>query len=68
MERTMIKKNTAPSTQQERKREPNLERRYGKIGISALAAALQFKSEMKNPAYAPAAEQSDEERLAQKAA
>jgi hypothetical protein len=68
MERTMIKKNTAPSTQQGGNRETNLDSRYGKIGISALAAALQFKSEAKNPAYAPAAQQTDEERPAQKAA
>ncbi len=33
--------------------EPNLDSRYGEIGISAVAAALQYKSEAKNPAYAP---------------
>ena len=27
--------------------------RYGEIGISAVVAALQFKSKAKNPAYAP---------------
>jgi hypothetical protein len=68
MERTMTKKNTAPSTQQERNREPDLDSRYGEIGISALAAALQFKSEAKNPAYAPVANETDGERPAQKAA
>jgi hypothetical protein len=26
---------------------------YGKIGISAVAAALRYQSETKNPAYAP---------------
>ena len=64
----MTKKNTAPSTQQRRNRETNLDSHYGEIGISALAAALQFKSEAKNPVHAPVAQQTDEERLAQKAA
>ena len=31
-----------------------LDGRYGQIGISAVAAALQFCGEAKNPAYAPA--------------
>ena len=30
-----------------------LERRYGKIGISAVAAALPYQSDAKNLAYAP---------------
>lgn len=33
----------------------DLDRRYGRIGISAVAAALHYQSEAKNPAYAPAA-------------
>jgi hypothetical protein len=32
----------------------NLDRRYGKIGIPAVAAAVRYQSEAKNPAYAPA--------------
>lgn len=32
----------------------NLDRRYGKIGISAVVAALPYQSATKNPAYAPA--------------
>ena len=28
--------------------------RFGKIGISAVAAAMRYQSEIKNPAYAPA--------------
>jgi len=64
----MTKKNTAPSTQQGRSREPTLDSRYGEIGISALAAALQFKSKAKNPAHVPVARQNNEERDAQKAA
>lgn len=31
----------------------DLDRRYGKIGISAVAAALPYQSDAKNPAYAP---------------
>jgi hypothetical protein len=33
---------------------PSLDCRYGKIGISAVAAAMRYQSEPKNPAYAPA--------------
>jgi hypothetical protein len=33
----------------------NLDRHYREIGISALAAALPYQSEAKNPAYAPVA-------------
>lgn len=32
-----------------------LDRRYGKIGISAVAAAVRYQGAAKNPAYAPAA-------------
>jgi len=31
-----------------------LDRRYGKIGISAVAAAARYQGGAKNPAYAPA--------------
>lgn len=30
-----------------------LDRCYGRIGISAVAAALTYKGDAKNPAYAP---------------
>ena len=33
---------------------PNLDCRYGKIGISAVAAAMRYQSEPRNMAYAPA--------------
>jgi hypothetical protein len=33
--------------------ENRLDRRYGKIGIPAVAAAVAYQSEVKNPAYAP---------------
>jgi hypothetical protein len=35
----------------------DLDRRYGDIGISAVAAALRYCSDGKNPAYAPVAPQ-----------
>jgi hypothetical protein len=64
----MTKRNTTPSNQDTRRAETNLDSQYGAIGISAVAAALQFKSEAKNPAYAPVVPQLDEERLAEVAA
>ena len=42
----------AASTEQ-RNEAPNLPGRYGEIGISAVAAALKFAGDVKNPAYAP---------------
>ena len=33
--------------------EPNLDGRYGKIGISAVAAAIRFRSETRHPNNAP---------------
>jgi hypothetical protein len=41
---------------------PELDRRYGAIGISAVAAAVRYQSDGKNPAYAPADSQSYYER------
>ncbi|HSJ40955.1 MAG: hypothetical protein ACXU9C_10270 [Xanthobacteraceae bacterium] len=55
----MTKNNAAPSDENARGKEPNLDSRYGEIGISAVAAALQFQSEGKNPAYAPAVHELD---------
>ena len=50
---------TGPVPAQEERRtsewrkETNLTGRYGKIGISAVAAALRYSDAGKNPAYAP---------------
>jgi len=33
---------------------PDLDSRYGEIGISAVAAAMRYQSEPRNMAYAPA--------------
>jgi hypothetical protein len=38
---------------------PNLDSRYGKIGISAVAAAMRYQSEPRNMAYAPAVPRSE---------
>ena len=47
---------------------PSLDRCYGKIGISAVAAALPYQSDAKNTAYAPVTPRHDEKRLAEMAA
>jgi hypothetical protein len=53
MEQQMTKKNAAETRENSRRNEPKLDSRYGEIGISAVAAALRYQSEVKNPAYAP---------------
>jgi hypothetical protein len=35
----------------------SLDSKYGKIGISAVAAAVRYVSDSRNPAYAPAVAQ-----------
>jgi hypothetical protein len=55
----MPKNNAAQSNDNIRRSEQNLDSRYGEIGISAVAAALRYQSEVKNPAYAPAVHQLD---------
>jgi hypothetical protein len=48
----MIKKSNEGSRPQPK---DELDRCYGSIGISAVAAAVRYQSDAKNPAYAPAA-------------
>jgi hypothetical protein len=55
----MTKNNAAQSGENARRDQSSLDSRYGEIGISAVAAALQYQSEVKNPAYAPAVHQPD---------
>ena len=55
----MTKKNAAKAKQNAGRAEPNLDSRYGEIGISAVAAALQYKSKVKSSADAPAVRQTD---------
>jgi hypothetical protein len=40
----------------------DLDGQYRKIGISALAAALPYRSESKNPAYAPVMARTSKEK------
>jgi hypothetical protein len=42
------------ATSEQRRERAELDARYSKIGISAVAAALRYRSDSKNPAYAPA--------------
>ena len=42
------------ATPEQRRERAELDARYSKIGISAVAAALRYQSATKNPAYAPA--------------
>jgi hypothetical protein len=42
--------------------QPDLDHRYGAIGISAVAAAVRYQSDSKNPKYAPADAQWYEDR------
>ena len=49
-----VKNNAAQWGENARPNESSLDSRYGEIGIPAVAAALPYRSEVKNPAYAPA--------------
>jgi hypothetical protein len=53
----MTMKNAADSNRQ--RDDSNLDRRYGKIGIPAVAAALRYQSDAKNPKYAPVVPRDD---------
>ena len=56
----MTKKNAAQPVEKSPGNGSSLDSRYGEIGISAVAAAVQYKSEAKNPAYAPVVPQPHE--------
>jgi hypothetical protein len=53
-------KSAAPSYAQQKGED--LDGRYGKIGIPAVAAALPYQSDAKNPAYAPVVHRDEEWR------
>jgi hypothetical protein len=55
----MSSKNAAETARDAARDETALATQYREIGISAVAAALQYKPETKNPAYAPAVIQPD---------
>ena len=42
------------ATPEQRRERAEGDPRFGKIGISAVAAAMRYQSEIRNPAYAPA--------------
>jgi hypothetical protein len=42
------------ATTEQRRERSELDPRFGAIGISAVAAALRYRSDAKNSAYAPA--------------
>jgi hypothetical protein len=56
----MTKKTATKSNETGRHDEPNLNSRYGQIGISAVAAALQYQGGFKNPAPTPLVYEIDE--------
>jgi hypothetical protein len=47
------------STQSIRRDAQNLDGRYGKIGISAVAAAMRYQGDTKDPAHVPTDRQAD---------
>ena len=55
----MPKKTAAKANENTGSQEPNLDSRYGQIGISAVAAAVQYKSETKTSAPVPVPQPSD---------
>ncbi len=55
----MTKNNAAQAKHSAGVAEPNLDSRYGEIGISAVAAALPYRSEVKKLAEAPASQPLD---------
>jgi len=48
------------ATPDQRRERAELDPRFGKIGISAVAAALPYASDSRNPAYAPVTPQTAE--------
>ena len=50
---------TEPS-QERHQQSTRLDRQYGEIGISAVAAAVRYQSDSKNQAYAPVVARLDE--------
>ena len=52
--------NPQRATSEQRRERAELDPRFGKIGISAVAAAMRYGSDARNPAYAPAKLSGDE--------
>ncbi len=53
-------KNTANQRAARKAGDENLALCYGQIGISAVAAAVRYQGDAKNPAYAPVAMKADD--------
>jgi hypothetical protein len=51
--KTAQKTGVAKDVRKDNAKETALDRRYGAIGISAVAAAARYQGAAKNPAYAP---------------
>jgi hypothetical protein len=66
VEETMKSKKTEPNAQSQRRRDQEIDARYGAIGIQAVAAAVRYQSASK-PA-APANPREDEDRWPERAA
>jgi len=64
----MTKKNPAQANENARREESNLDSRYGAIGISAVAAALPYRSEAKKPAAYAASDNELDKWIAESAA
>jgi hypothetical protein len=57
----MTKKTAVKSSPNGHRDDEKLDSRYGRIGISAVAAALKYQGAIKNSAPAPVASQRDEQ-------
>ncbi len=55
-----MKSSNAQTAQSTVRNDVSLDSRYGEIGISAVAAALQYKGDAKNPVHAPAVAQPED--------
>lgn len=59
VEKTMTSEKRDPNAQSQRKRDQEIDGRYGAIGIAAVAAAVRYQSSGKTPS--PASRQSDDD-------
>jgi hypothetical protein len=50
---------SSKNMQSTRREAPHLEVRYGEIGISAVAAAMRYQGDTKDPAHVPTDRQAD---------
>jgi hypothetical protein len=55
----MTPQQTSESQETQQDKRADLDRQYRAIGISAVAAAVRYRSDSKNPAYAPVTPHAD---------